>query len=196
MTRRASAYRSAVALLVLAAACAIPSVAGGADVLTVKYDSVLHMNGTDVVCSVLKNSSSSTVACFHLPGGPSSTARKGYAIAANEGVVAVEPSGSTTPVKVEREPSFDAQPMFSGGAAHSKLVNLALNDEVKISGTNMAVIVTTAKGGGNAIGVIYLDGKGQPIVGSYVVGISNHYVTIVKVTGPSKAQTVYRHSAY
>ena len=128
MTRRASAYRSAVALLVLAAACAIPSVAGGADVLTVKYDSVLHMNGTDVVCSVLKNSSSSTVACFHLPGGPSSTARKGYAIAANEGVVAVEPSGSTTPVKVEREPSFDAQPMFSGGAAHSKLVNLALND--------------------------------------------------------------------
>lgn len=196
MAGPASACRSAAALLVLAAACAIPSVAGGANVLTVKYDSVLHMNGTDVVCSVLRNGSSSTVACFHLPGGPSTTTRKGYAIAANEGVVAVEPSGSTTPVKVEREPSFDAQPMFTGGAAHSKLVNLALNGEVKIGGTNMAVIVTTAKGGGNAIGVIYLDGKEQPIVGAYVVGISNHYVTIVKVTGLSKAETVYRHSAY
>jgi hypothetical protein len=196
MTGPASACRSAAALLVLAAACVIPSVAGGANVLTVKHDTVLHMNGTDVVCSVLQNGTSSTVACFHLPGGPSTTVRKGYAIAANEGVVAVEPSGSTTPVKVAHEPSFDAQPVFTGGAAHPELVNLALDDEAKVSGTNMAVIVTPAKGGGNAIGVIYVDGKGQPIVGSYVVGISNHYVTIVKVTGPSKAQTVYRHSAY
>ena len=86
--------------------------------------------------------------------------------------------------------------MFTGRAAHSTLVNLALNDEAKVSGTNMAVIVTPAKGGGNAIGVVYLDGKGLPIAGSYVVGISNHYVTIVKVTAPSKAETVYRHSAY
>jgi hypothetical protein len=90
---------------------------------------------------------------------PSTTARKGYAIAANEGLVAVEPSGSTTPVKVEQEPSFDAQPTLAGGAAHSELVNLALN-------------------------------------GSYVVGISNHYVTIVPVTGSQKAKTTYRHSAY
>ena len=153
MTRPTSAYRSAAALLVLAASLAVPSVGAAANVLTVKHDTVLHMNG-------------------------------------------VEPSGSTTPVKVEHEPSFEAEPLFTGGAAHSKLVNLALNDEAKVSGTNMAVIVTSAKGGGTAIGVIYLDGSGQPIVGSYVVGISNHYVTIVKVTGPSKARTVYRHSAY
>ena len=180
----------------LAGLLAVPSVAAGAGVITVKHDTVLHLNGTDVVCTVLKNAASSTVACFHLPGGPSTTTRKGYAIAANEGVVAVEPARSTTPVKVAHEPSFDAQPMFTGGAAHSTLVNLALNDEAKVSGTNMAVIVTPAKGGGNAIGVIYLDRNGLPIIGSYVVGISNHYVTIVEVTGPSKAQTVYRHSAY
>ena len=150
-----------MAVLALAAALTLPSVGAAANVLTVKHDTVLHMNGSDVVCSVLQNGTSSTVACFHLPGGPSTTARKGYAIAANEGLVAVEPSGSTTPVKVEHEPSFDAQPMFAGGAAHSELVNLALNDEAKVSGTNMAVIVTPAKGGGNAIGVIYLDRKGH-----------------------------------
>jgi len=196
MSGPASAYRSAVAVLALAAALTLPPVGAAANVLTVKHDTVLHMNGSDVVCSVLRNEASSTVACFHLPGGPSTTARKGYAIAANEGLVAVEPSGSTTPVKVEHEPSFDAQPMFAGGAAHSELVNLALNDEAKVSGTNMAVIVTPAKGGGNAIGVIYLDRNGLPILGSYVVGISNHYVTIVEVTGSQKAKTIYRHSAY
>ena len=127
------------------------------------------------------------MACFHLPGGPSTTARKGYAIAANEGVVAVEPSGEhdarqgRARAVVRRR--ADVQP---AGRRTPQLVNLALDDEAKIGGTNMAVIVTPAKGGGNAIGVIYLDGKGQPIVGSYVVGISNHYVTIVKVTGPRR----------
>jgi hypothetical protein len=83
-----------------------------------------------------------------------------------------------------------------GRGAHTTLVNLALNDEARIDGTNMAVIVTSAKGGGTAIGVIYLGSKGQPVVGSYVVGISNHYVTIVKVTAPQKARTVYRHAVY
>jgi hypothetical protein len=196
VTGPASAYRSAVAVLALAASLALPAVGAAANVLTVKHDTVLHLNGTDVVCSVLQNGTGSTVACFHLPGGPSTTVRKGFAIAANEGVVAVEPPGSTTPVKVAREPSFDAQPMFTGGAAHSELVNLALDDEAKVSGTNMAVIVSPAKGGGNAIGVIYLDRNGLPIIGSYVVGISNHYVTIVKVTGSQKATTIYRHAVY
>ncbi len=184
------------AFLPLAAFLAVPFVAGAANIITVKYDTVLHMNGTDVVCTVLKKGTSSSVACFHLPGGPSTNVRKGYAIAATEAWVAVEPSGSTTPVQLNSEPSFDSQPMFTGGVAHPTLVNLALNDEARIDGTNMAVIVTSAKGGGTAIGVIYLGGKGQPIVGSYVVGVSNHFVTIVKVTAPRKARTVYRHAVY
>ncbi len=60
----------------------------------------------------------------------------------------------------------------------------------------MAVAVEPAAGGGNAIGVLYIDSKGHPIVGSFTVGISNKFVTIVKVTGASKSKRIFRHSVY
>ena len=65
-----------------------------------------------------------------------------------------------------------------------------------VSGTHMAIVVAPAKGGGNAIGVIYLDGKGNPVVGTTTIGISNNAVTIVKVTGPKTTKVLYKHAVY
>jgi hypothetical protein len=60
----------------------------------------------------------------------------------------------------------------------------------------MAVFATPAIGGGNAIGVVYLNRRYQPLIGTYTVGISDHYVTIVEVTGAKTTKVVYRHAVY
>ncbi|HUK44501.1 MAG TPA: hypothetical protein VLV28_04330 [Gaiellaceae bacterium] len=164
--------------------------------ITVKAPTVLHMSDSDIYCTVIKEGSTPAVACFHDPGGPTSKVRRGYALAAFDNFVAVEPPGSTKPVKSETEPSLASFPTITGGASHSKLVELSLNDGALVSGTHMAVAVETAKGGGNAIGVLFVDSKGDPIVGTSTVGISNHFITIVQVTGAMTSKVLWRHAVY
>ncbi len=165
-------------------------------VVTVLPESFMHLKGSDLYCTVVKESVGPVVACFHDPGGPGSAKRKGYALAASDSFAAVEPPASNTPVKLKAQPSLKGIPVFRGGKARRTIIELGLNDLVAVGGTHMAVLVTTAKGGGNAIGVVYLDGNNSPIVGTYTVGISNHFITIVQISGPNKATAVYRHSAY
>jgi hypothetical protein len=97
---------------------------------------------------------------------------------------------------VKRQPSFAKYPVFSGGRAFKSIVTLGVGDVAAIGGTHMAITVEPAKGGGNAIGVLYLDGNSNPIVGSYTVGISNNFVTVVKVESGNKTSVTYRHKVY
>jgi hypothetical protein len=182
----------AAALLALGAAAS----GGAAKVMTVSAPTVLQMAGSDIYCTVIKETTGNAVACFHDPGGPTSNVRKGYAIAAFDQFVAVEPPGTTRPNKTIPQPKLGGYPANKGGSQHSTVVKLGTGDGAFVGGTHMAVVVEPAKGGGNAIGVIYLDGKGNPVVGTSTIGISNHFVTIVKVTGPSSTKVVYRHSVY
>jgi len=188
-----------VAAFSLAIALAVIAVAGARDagVVTVKAPTVLQMAGSDVYCTVIKESIGNAVACFHDPGGPSSNVRKGYAIAAFDRFVAVEPPGTTRPTKTVPQPAaLTRYPGNKGGSEHRNVVKLGSGDVALVGGTHMAIVVAPAKGGGNAIGVIYLDGKGHPVVGTSTIGISDHYVTIVKVTGPRTSKVLYRHSVY
>jgi hypothetical protein len=175
---------------------AVPGPAQAAKVITVKAPTVLQMTGSDIYCTVIKEGTGPAVACFHDPGGPSSNIRKGYAIAAFDRFVAVEPPGTTRPNKTVAQPSLKSYPARNGGSEHQAVVKLAEGDGAVVSGTRMVVVVEPAKGGGDAIGVIYLDGKGNPIPGTSTIGISNHFVTIVKVTGPGSTKVIYRHSVY
>jgi hypothetical protein len=181
-----------VVLALAAGVLAAASPAGAAQVLTVRPHSLLHMNGTDVVCSV-DAVVTTTVSCFHLPGGPATKARKGYALTASESGISVLPPLGAKAVLHVAQPSLAAQPVIPGGSPATTLVNLALDDEAKIGGTHMAVIVAPAAGGGTAIGIVFLDAQGLPIVGTYSGGISNRYVQVVKVTGPATTQMTYRH---
>ena len=192
--RRSSCAAVLLATMLAAPAAAFPARAGSGPV-TVKAPTVLRMAGSDIFCTVNTQTGIPAVACFHDPGGASSSVRKGYAIVAFDRGVAIEPPGTTTPNKTATNPAFTSA-LITGGSSHKTLVTLALKQGAFVSGSHMAVAVETAKEGGNAIGVIYIDAKGSPIVGSYSVGISNHYVTIVKVTGPTVAKTVYRHAVY
>ena len=165
--------------------------------MTVNAPTVLQMAGSDIYCTVIKEATGNAVACFHDPGGPTSNVRKGYAIAAFDAFVAVEPPGTTRPTRPCPEPKqLAGYPSNKGGSRHRTVVTLKPGDGAFVSGTHMAVVVEPAKGGGNAIGVIYLDGKGSPIVGTSTIGISNHFVTIVKVTGPKSTKVLYKHSVY
>jgi hypothetical protein len=193
MGRRAILQLAIAAVAAVAPAAA--SSAGAAQVLTVRPHSLLHMNGTDVVCSV-DGTSTTTVSCFHLPGGPATKARKGYAVTASETAITVLPPLGARAVLHVSQPPLAGQPAIAGGAPATDLVNLALDDEAKIGGTNMAVIVAPAAGGGTAIGIVFLDAQGLPIVGTYSGGISNRYVQVVKVTGPATTQMTYRHGVY
>jgi hypothetical protein len=154
------------------------------------------MKNSDIYCTVLTETVGPVVACFHDPGGPTSNKRKGYAIAAADSFVAVEPTGSNTPILVKKEPSLAKFAVVPGGKPSKSIIEVGLNDTAAVGGTHMEVLVTTANGGGNAVGIIYLDSKRAPVTGSYAVGISNHYVTVVKVTGPQKAKPVYQHAVY
>jgi hypothetical protein len=188
----------APAVLLAFAPAAGASHARAASVITVKAATVLHMKGSDIYCTVLDESGAPgpAVACFHDPGGPTSNVRKGYAIVAFDDGVAVEPPKSNKPVKSKAEPSLGSFPKVTGGAAHSTVVDLGNGDGALVSGTHMAVAVEPAKGGGLAMGVLYIDSKGNPIKGTYTIGVSNHFVTIVQVANASGGQVVYRHAVY
>lgn len=163
----------------------------------VKPNTLIQLAGTDTYCTVLKEAKIGTsVACFHDPGGPSSNVRKGWAIAAADSLVVVEPSGSTTPVKGQKEPSFGSAQAITGGRAHNLLV-LHLNDIVEVAGTHMAIAAKPALGGGTGLVVADIDPHGKFIVGSYGVGIGDHYVAITKATSPSPPlPVVYQHPVY
>ncbi len=186
--------------LLAAAAVLVRSAIGGnegvASLITVRAPSYMHMSGSDIYCTVTKEPQGPSVACFHDPGGPSSSVRKGWAIVSLDDLVGVDAPGSVTPKQYAKEPSFASVPRISGGTAKAKIIELEQGDGVLVGGTHMAVAVEPADGGGSAIGVLYIDSKGSPIVGSYTVGISNHFVTIVEVTGASSSKRVFRHSVY
>jgi hypothetical protein len=165
--------------------------------LTVDAPTVLRMTGSDIYCTVIAEASGNAVACFHDPGGPTSNVRKGYAIAAFDEFVAVEPPGTTRPNKTVAQPKqLATYPASKVGRAQRAVVGLNAGDGALIGGTRMAVVVQPARGGGNAVGIVYLDGNGNPIVGTSTIGISNDFVTIVRVTGPGSTRVVYKHSVY
>jgi hypothetical protein len=196
MPRWLPARRLAAPFVVLSALLAVSGTAGAAKLITVKAPTVLQMAGSDIYCTVIQEGTSPAVACFHDPGGPSSNVRKGYAIAAFDAFVAVEPPGTTRPNKTVKEPKLAVYPASKGGKEHRTVLKLAEGEGAFVSGTHMAVVVAPARGGGHAVGVIYLDGKGNPVVGTSTIGISNNAVTIVKVTGPKTAKVVYKHAVY
>jgi hypothetical protein len=196
MPRWLPGARRAALLVAVATALSAAGPAGAAKVITVKAPTVLQMAGSDIYCTVIQEGAAPAVACFHDPGGPSSNVRKGYAIAAFDEFVAVEPPGTTHPNKTVKQPRLAAYPASKGGSEHRTVLKLSSGDGAFVSGTHMAVVVAPAKGGGNAIGVIYLDGKGNPVVGSSTIGISNNSVTIVKVTGPKTSKVLYKHAVY
>ena len=183
-------------LVAVVAALVAAGPAGAAKVITVKAPTVLQMAGSDIYCTVIGEGAAPAVACFHDPGGPSSNVRKGYAIAAFDEFVAVEPPGTTRPNKSVKQPRLTAYPAAGGGKEHRTVVRLSTGDGALVSGTHMAVVVAPANGGGNAMGVIYLDGRGNPVVGTSTIGISNNAVTIVKVTGPKSSKVLYKHAVY
>jgi hypothetical protein len=191
--RRARPFALVVAL---GAAVVLAQTAGAAHqnkVITVVPDTVIQLTGTDIYCTVVKSSVGSAVACFHDPSGPSGP-RKGYALAASDKFAAVEPQGSNTPVAEKLQPSLAGVASFSGGSASNTIVKLGLNDIAAVGGTHMAIFVSKAKGGGNAIGVIYLNGKDTPIPGTYTVGLSNQFITIVQFVTSTKTKVTYQHS--
>jgi hypothetical protein len=163
----------------------------------VKPNTLIELAGTDTYCSVLTEAKiGTTVACFHDPGGPSSNVRKGWAVAAADKLVVVEPAGSTTPIKAVKEPSFAKVPAITGGTALNLLV-LHLNDVAEVAGTHMAIAAKPALGGGAGLVLADINPQGQFIVGSYGVGIGGHFVAITKAASPSPPlNVVYQHPVY
>jgi len=184
----------AISAFVALAAAQAADAARAAKLITVSPTTPLQMAGSDIFCTVVTENKAPLVACFHDPGGASSSVRKGYAIAATDGLVAVEPSKSNTPVFSKDQPSLAKVAVFSKGTASAKVITMNLGDVAAVGGTRMAIVVTTAKGGGDAMGVVYLDAKNHFVVGTYTVGISNTYVTVSRIDSQTKGTVVYRHA--
>jgi hypothetical protein len=165
-------------------------------ITVVKPDSLIHLQGTDTYCTVLRQRVIGvTVACFHDPGGPSSAVRKGWAIGVADSIVVVEPAGSNAVVKAMKEPSFAKVPAFKGGAALSRVV-LHLHDLAEVAGTHMGIAAEPGEGGGAGLVVADLDGKGKFIVGSYGAAIGDHFVAITKASPSQQLLVVYHHPVY
>jgi hypothetical protein len=195
MTAARGTHLRAAALAAIAAALALAPLAAASKETTVGAGAILRMSGSDIYCTVVK-SGKITVACFHLPGGASSSKRKGWAIFGSDAYAGVTPPGTNRPKKLLLEPSFASVPKVNGHPAGSQLILLKVGDLVPVEGTHMGIYVTKAKAGGNAIGVVYLGKNDGPIPGEITAGISNRYVTLVKVTGPSTTSVIYRHAVY
>jgi hypothetical protein len=189
----ARALLKAGALMVaVAGLVAIPAAAAGKQT-TLGPGAVVRLAGSDIYCTVVKTKTVVTVACFHLPAGASSSKRTGYAVFGSDLYAGVTPPGTNTPTKILPEPSFKSVPKVNGRVTSSKLVEINEGDLAPVQGTHMGILVTKAKGGGDAIGVVYIDASGGPIVGEITAGISNHYVTLSRVTGKSSSTVIYHH---
>src|SRR5262249_36233169 len=144
--------------------------------------------------TVLKEGTTTAVACFHDPGGANSSVRKGRAIVATDSIIGVEPPGSNKPDILKHQPSFAGNAPFSGGASSSKVVTLVPNEVMEIGGTRMALLIKNFSDGGNTVLVTDI-GKSGLINGSYTVGLGNKYALIAQVASGG-FKPVYQHAAY
>ena len=183
------------ALAAVAAVLALAPVAAAAKETTVGAGAILQMSGSDIYCTVVK-SGKITVACFHLPGGASSSKRKGWAIFGSDQYAGVTPPATNTPKKLLFEPSFASVPAVGGHVASSRIFSMAPGDLASVKGTHMGIYVSKLKTGGDAIGVIYLGVNGNPVGGEITAVISNQYVSLVKVSAKGVSSLVYRHAVY
>jgi hypothetical protein len=174
----------------------IAAAAPASGVVIVRPQTLLHLTGTDMYCSVLKQGSVVGVACAHYPDAPRSNARKGYAVVATEKGVVIERPGSAKPSVGYAEPALASVAPIAGQATRSTAIGLSVDDIAAVVGTHMGVFATPAVGGGNALGVVYLNAKYEPLIGTYTVGISNRYVTIIRVSSATTTKVVYRHAVY
>jgi hypothetical protein len=153
------------------------------------------MAGSNVYCTVLKESSGPTVACF-LNSNPSSSTftRKGYAIVASDGLVGVEPSGSTRPVLIKTQPSFAKVPPIGGGKAYgeSRPVELGADEAIEVGGSHMMLLLKKFSSGGNSIVIVDIDAHGNLINGSYATAIGAANVVVARVSG-QQFKPVYQH---
>lgn len=192
--RRLSA--ALIALIATAVLVCGASAATSSKTLTALPTSVFKVAGTSLYCTVISELGKPAVACFHYDQG-AKLHRDGYAIVANDQLVGVEP-GTANKVNWHRlTGSMAGVPVFSGGRVYgdSSIVTLHLHDVVAVGKTHMALVVTSADGGGLAIGVIYLDGNDKPLPHSYAIGISEHYVTVDRFDGKgANAHRLYRHA--
>jgi hypothetical protein len=162
---------------------------------TVRPQTLLQMTGSDLYCTVLGLNGAPVVSCFHDPGGTRSSRRKGYAIAAGDELVGVEPTGSHTLIFFRLEPP-QASAGFAGGAAKGdELVHLNQGDVVAMGGTHLLIGVKQFADAGKSVVVEFTDAHGDAIDGAYCIAISNRDVVIAKKTG-STYHTVYEHHVY
>lgn len=83
----------------------------------------------------------------------------------------------------------------TAGGGRPLRLTLHVDDIVAIGETHMILTVTPADGGGLAIGVVYVNAHGDPIPRTYAIGISDHYVTVVRWDASGRHATrVYRHA--
>jgi hypothetical protein len=188
--------RAAALAAIVTAALALASVAAASKQVTVGAGSIVRMTGSDIYCTVVKTGASTTVACFHLPGGASSSKRKGWAIFGSDQYAGVTPPGTNTPKKLLPEPSFASVPKASGRVTKSQFILVGPGDLAPVRGTHMGIYVTKTTSGGDVIGVIYLGPHGNPVAGEITAGIGNQYVTLVKVSGSGSPSLIYRHTVY
>jgi hypothetical protein len=191
---------------ICAGACAalLAASPGGAarpTVITVKFLTTLRMADTDIYCSITRGRGKNEpwrngVVCMHQPGGPRSETHKGYAITADDKGIGVISPDSTKVLKLVVEPQMSKVPLHEGGVEYSVLVTLQPGAYVHVSGTHMSVVGLQAASGGRGIGVAYTDAAGDLIVGTKVISISNHFVTIAKATAPHATKIVYSHPVY
>jgi hypothetical protein len=194
MSGRAAALLAASAIALATADAAVP--APSASVITVKAPTLIRLAGTDIFCTVGTAGTTVAVACAHFPRGPAKAPR-GRAIVSSDALVAVEDAATTKPIKTARNPaSLAAVSPLTGGAAHRKPITLGLHQGAYVSGSRMTMLVEPARGGGNAIGVIFLNAHAAPVPGTYSVGISNHYVTIIKVTAAGAPSVFYEKPVF
>jgi hypothetical protein len=191
-------YRVPIASIALVAFLAAVSGASArtSGVVVVKPYTILRLAGTDMYCSVYAQSGTTGVVCLHLPGGPTSKQGKGYEVVATEKGVVVVKAGASKSTKAIREPSFASIAKIAGGAPHGKTVTIAGNDVIGIAGTHMAVYSTPKVGASSGVGVIYVDSKFRQLLHTYSAAITNKYVSVIELTGPSKTKVVYRHGVY
>lgn len=180
---------AALAALAISAGSLASSSSSQGKAITIRTETVVHLASTTIYCTLIKGNN---IACFHLNN--SLDKRVGYAIVAGEKLVAVEPTGSNKPVWLRQVSLPAGIPVFKGGQAHGKTsIDMRVGDVAYVAKTHMGIIATTAKAGGSAIGVVYLDSHKNPIAGTYAIGISDHYVTVGQFISARKNKQIYRH---
>lgn len=182
--------RSAVVVAAVLAMAAANGAAHAAQPRVLHPGQQLHVAGTRIYCGVKTGTTGVLTTCVVVKTGTQTP--EGYAVGIGDRIVgATHFAGTSAPVVfVRAQPAVGKEATAKPGAGQ---VTVKLGDKLSVAGTHVLITVSSSSQAGTFLTAWVADANGQPVEGSYLVGINERAVN-VQQWQKGKTKPAYTHA--